>query len=532
MTGKTVFEKITDVSDEFLEEAAFIPEAGSVISQRRASGVNGFSRFINSGWGVAMVCCLVAVATIVGMVSWGRMGGPGIELPPGATNHGTDDGTYDWYESDDGTPPDEADTEEPNPTVLSDHFHINYSLTSGQTVYYGNETVVVDIEITNIGEAYTFTGYLYDFYPVVNLSYWGPTGRYGMSSLIEYTYDGDTHLLNHAERLTGDALTDEVLATDTVTITMQTGDVWRGRAIIDVLDTQPEADYDLHIRFEDAFINAKNFVHLIPDLTTDRRFDLSYAFSDGTTSLSAKSGDTFSIRASIINLGEPFIYKGASSGFVPYAELVQSDGDYTIRGMIAHTEDEVEWTIETGHSDGGDYYFTVPADAPEGTYDLILSYGSESRRFKEVLRVTRPNITETRAIELAKEALAEEYGLTDLSDYRIWSYKGSDSYSVTVNLQIQGYSTDEEYRVWMSRKGDIQSVDAYGIGTYACYLPLATAEAVKAAEERLAAQSGDGGGFYLVIDDEGYLCLETEVIRGSGDDHQHYFYIERICGKP
>ena len=327
MTGMTVFQKITDISDQFLEEAAFVPETGTVLKKkRRDRGTSVFSNFINSGWGVAMVCCLVAIGTIVGMVAWGRMGGPA-KFPPSATDGGTDGGTYDWYETDDGTRPDTADTEDPNPTVLSDRFDIVYTLSTDQTTFYGNETVIVDIEITNRGDEYTFTGYLYDFYPVVNLWCDDRYGYYGMPSLIEYTYDGATHLLNHAERLTGDALTDEVLATDTVTIVMQTGDTWRGRAIIDVIDTHPEASYDLIIRFEDAFINEKKFVYLIPDLRSNRRFDFSYTFSGSATSISVKPGDSFSVNASVVNLGEEFTYTGATSNFAPSVKFVYSPSE-------------------------------------------------------------------------------------------------------------------------------------------------------------------------------------------------------------
>ena len=70
--------------------------------------------------------------------------------------------------------------------------------------------------------------------------------------------------------------------------------------------------------------------------------------------------------------------------------------------------------------------------------DLILSYGGESRHYKNVLTVERPYITENRAIELAKEALAEKYGLTDYTHYKVWCYKGSDTYSVSVDLRLQG----------------------------------------------------------------------------------------------
>ena len=81
MNGRTVFERMTNVRDQFLEEAAFVPQGGTVLAPpRRKSRDNWFTRFANSGWGVACICFVVAVAAVVGMVVWGRMGdmtGPG-----------------------------------------------------------------------------------------------------------------------------------------------------------------------------------------------------------------------------------------------------------------------------------------------------------------------------------------------------------------------------------------------------------------------------------------------------------------------
>jgi len=82
MKGRTVFEKITDINEKFLEEAAFVPAAGAGgIPPRRERGSSGFSRFMNSGWGVAAVCALVAIGTIVGIVAAGQAGDPTVKPP-------------------------------------------------------------------------------------------------------------------------------------------------------------------------------------------------------------------------------------------------------------------------------------------------------------------------------------------------------------------------------------------------------------------------------------------------------------------
>ena len=75
MNGRTVFERMTNVRDQFLEEAAFVPQGGTVLAPpRRKSRDNWFTRFANSGWGVACICFVVAVAAVIGMAAWGRMG--------------------------------------------------------------------------------------------------------------------------------------------------------------------------------------------------------------------------------------------------------------------------------------------------------------------------------------------------------------------------------------------------------------------------------------------------------------------------
>ena len=70
-------------------------------------------------------------------------------------------------------------------------------------------------------------------------------------------------------------------------------------------------------------------------------------------------------------------------------------------------------------------------------------------------------------------------------------------------------------------------------GKYAAYLPYATDDKIHAAEEKLTKQLEkyeSNSGFYLSIDDQGFLCLNAEVIVESLlGDHEHKFFTERIC---
>ena len=85
MNGRTVFERMTGVSDKFLEEAAFVPAGGKVLASPRRRGENWLTRFASSGWGVACICFVVAVAAVIGMAAWGRMGNT---TRPGDTSSG------------------------------------------------------------------------------------------------------------------------------------------------------------------------------------------------------------------------------------------------------------------------------------------------------------------------------------------------------------------------------------------------------------------------------------------------------------
>ncbi len=74
MSGFEIFEKMTNVNDRFIEEAAEMPNPElEVINVSRRKR---FSHFLNSGWGVAMICCLVAAAVMAGIIAAGRATGP------------------------------------------------------------------------------------------------------------------------------------------------------------------------------------------------------------------------------------------------------------------------------------------------------------------------------------------------------------------------------------------------------------------------------------------------------------------------
>lgn len=83
MTSLDLFEKFDGLNDRYIAEAE-IPDAhlrATVASTPHRKG--GFSRFFNSGWGVAVICALVAVSVMGGIIWAGFNAG---YVPPSTTN--------------------------------------------------------------------------------------------------------------------------------------------------------------------------------------------------------------------------------------------------------------------------------------------------------------------------------------------------------------------------------------------------------------------------------------------------------------
>ncbi len=83
MTGRDAFEAMSGISDKLIMEAGDrlgILKA-SVMKSKKVKAPNAFSRFVNSGWGVAAVCALVAIGVMGGIIWAGNQ--PGTHQPAG-----------------------------------------------------------------------------------------------------------------------------------------------------------------------------------------------------------------------------------------------------------------------------------------------------------------------------------------------------------------------------------------------------------------------------------------------------------------
>ena len=138
-------------------------------------------------------------------------------------------------------------------------------------------------------------------------------------------------------------------------------------------------------------------------------------------------------------------------------------------------------------------------------------------------------------VELAAEALWAGRDLPAKGYFKvsIHPHASDGSNRVRFTLHMGGYRTDEYYNVRISADGEVIEIDG-GYHSYRQFIKGATAERIAAAEaglDRQVARYGDKhSGYYFTVDDEGYLCLNCEVIVDKAfGDHEHKFFTERIC---
>ncbi len=80
MKGITIFETLTDIREDYIRDAELDTCFLTAPVRKRERGLSAFSRFMSSGWGVAIICALVAVSVMGGIIWAGFNAG---DVPPG-----------------------------------------------------------------------------------------------------------------------------------------------------------------------------------------------------------------------------------------------------------------------------------------------------------------------------------------------------------------------------------------------------------------------------------------------------------------
>ena len=257
-------------------------------------------------------------------------------------------------------------------------------------------------------------------------------------------------------------------------------------------------------------------------------------------------GESIRVTVEVTNIGDDYPYVGSPIDLFGPAKLyLTSNESCTLTTMpFANTTDATERVFEKGQKAQRSYEFYSDEQSLSGSYTLAVPFAQMTKTFKNILVLEMPLTDEERAVvEIANAEILEEYPITSLEPYRVRVSKNTKGeYSVKYELRIGNYSTYESYTVSFNADKTVKNV--YGAyGQYAVYLPYVTADKINEAEERLTKQVeqyDEHSGFYLSIDDDGYLTLNAEVIvklngifngdGGCGIDHEHKFFTERICG--
>ena len=444
---------MTGISDEFIAEAALVAPVGVAAPKKRPFA--SLSRALNSGWGVACICFIVAIAAVVGMVAWGRMGemtGPGsdpsvrfafsyemtdnngsawsgtampgdmVNVSTTIVNHGKPFKAYDFFAFA------QLVLQEDESVVIAGHYPVvdtdKHTVESGST---GSRTFhfhipenatpgVYDLVLSYDGEKQVFGGALTvgeatETYPPVEEGHAFSFGfkTPNMQSKLPKDFPIDVHVTNEGEPFTyeGDPAdfspwsatlyhmeTSYVIEGELAPsgrpprpCNVKTGQKGTGTFTFSIPADAPKGIYGLKLTYRDASESLPN-VLIVNDGkvgTYVDRFTFGYEKPDD-----AYPGDTVSFFTQVANEWDAFTYEGSSSDFAPAATLIHRQTQYRLGGTFDTATDFGTHTVEHWALGNATQVFMIPADAPVGDYDLVLSYGGYSQTFERALTLLDP----------------------------------------------------------------------------------------------------------------------------------------------
>ena len=452
-----------------------MPAVGASPARKPEGRFAALSRALNSGWGVACICLLLAIATVVSILHWGLPGASVNPFPPAVDPNapryvysmgslhsfshgesvdrpvergediyltvsvqnngpafqirdsewaqlsavcvlqGDDSVTLEWrYSPRDGgnqpywvqtgatetlgfvlTIPENATpgvydlvlsydgvkqvfggaltvgeaTETYPPVDITDHpFSFGYELAGDALT---GASYLMDTWITNEGEAFTYEGSSMGFAPTAVL----------IHMETQYRIDGSFGMDD-----------------DHGVFTVNPGDIGRVTQEFFIPTFAPTGAYALQLSYGGVSKSFPGAVIVAEPTDVDLDYPLpedGHPFSFGYEPFGgfAIPGDWLTVKAWVINEGEPFSFFGDPNSFEPVATLHHVDSGYVIQGHSAPTGIPPRpCNILTGQKGESAYTFPIPADAPTGEYGLRLSYGGASQKFEGVLTVAVPTV--------------------------------------------------------------------------------------------------------------------------------------------
>ena len=180
---------------------------------------------------------------------------------------------------------------------------------------------------------------------------------------------------------------------------------------------------------------------------------------------------------------------------------------------------------------------------------LLLTAFTACKKKNEPVETENPNL---KWKEIADRTLTDE-GIEDLDKY-IVSYADltGGGCSVKYAYALHGYETEEAYMVNILANGTVDGILQKERDKYTVFEDLTTEEQLNAAREKveMQAKASDQEGtvsYYLIVDEDGYLCMRAEIyvyfdevetnadgeeLVGCGVDHDHILFTEVICAGP
>ena len=524
---------MTGISEEYITEAALVPAVGASPAKKPENRFAALSRALNSGWGVACICFIVAIAAVVGMVAWGRMGeittpgsdpsvrfafsyemtdnngsawngtampGDMVNVSTTIVNHGKPFKAYDFFAFA------QLVLQEDESVVIAGHYPVvdtdKHTVESGST---GSRTFhfhipenaipgVYDLVLSYDGEKQVFGGALTVGDPNAKFSFgYKSTG----DALTGTPYYMDTWVINEGEAFTyegssmGFAPTAVLIHMETQyridgsfgryadhgVFTVNPGDIGRVTQEFFIPDDAPTGAYALQLSYGGVSKSFPGVVIVAEPTDVDLDYPLpedGHPFSFGYEPFEgfAIPGDWLTVKAWVINEGEPFSFFGDPNSFEPVATLHHVDSGYVIQGHSAPTGIPPRpCNILTGQQGESAYTFPIPADAPTGTYGLKLSYGGAQETFDNVLTVAKPTVIDPAVLYNLTMPIGSDWLYEPIDEAYV------DGEEVTVRIK---FATDVGTLFFLN--GEVISPsagdDQMGYWEYSFYMPKKDSEII------------------------------------------------------
>ena len=461
MNGRTVFERMTNVRDQFLEEAAFVPQGGTVLAPPcRKSRDNWFTRFANGGWGVACICFVVAVAAVVGMVVWGRMGDM---TGPGSTTAGRFELDFTMQDTEGNVHDGTAET---------------------------GEQFSVLTTVTNRGKPFRCVEWEYFAYAC-------------------FVLQGDeTVMLTGTYALPADATP--------MIKKVETGEVGLQRIMFTVPWDAIPGVYDLVLTYENERV-------VISGALTVEKSSMSFYATYGERTDVFEKGQSFSLFTRLLHSNGLFIFN--NGGLIQCEQVT----------FIHRGEDGTEYQILPASmefyepSSSRVFSFTIPNDAPAGSYDLCMETWCHSEIYAGAMTVAEAG--EDITLQVAAGAFRSPDGRgTDLSLYTPTVEPTEDGgCTVTFRIYIEGLTGGDNYTVRLDADGRVTSTVSTGRGgRLDRFVGIVTPEMIADAMERIGVT--DKSQLELTVDIDRFLLLVYYEYDGEGNTVG--YRTERICREP